>query len=269
MEPERPEVYERIPWETLEKKSNDRQWLFYAVAGAIALGALAYSFVRSQPAAVAPLSEPQPDVSTTVAPVVDSSVPEVDSPVLMAEADLYAVDPDRLIDQAMAHAEWFAVEYFSVDGSAESGELIGSLLPEGVPPPEAPEGVQVFVDWARAQSATQLGPTSFEVEVLVRSLLSTGEGGFTRQAPQLALVPVAIGEDGLARVTSPPIIRAAAHPTPAPLGLTDVPEEIRVHMESTHGQVVGGIQVDEGIWRLVVMTTGVDGVIRPVTTVYP
>jgi hypothetical protein len=269
MEPERPEVYERIPWETLEKKSSDRQWMFYAVAGAIALGALAYSFVRSQPAAVAPVSEPQPEVSTSVAPVVDSSVPEVHSPVLMAEADLYAVDPDRLIDRAMAHAEWFAVEYFSVDGSAESGDVIASLLPEGVPPPEAPEGVQVFVDWARAQSATELGATSFEVEVLVRSLLSRDEGGFTRQTPQLALVPVTIGEDGLPRVTSPPIIRAVPHQIPAPLELTDVPEQIRAQLESTHGQVVGGIQVDEGSWRLVVMTAGVDGVIRPVTMVYP
>ena len=35
MEPERNEVYERIPWETLEEKKPDRQWLMLAVAGAI------------------------------------------------------------------------------------------------------------------------------------------------------------------------------------------------------------------------------------------
>ena len=41
MEPERNEVYERIPWETLEDKKPDRQWITLGVAGAIVLGAVA------------------------------------------------------------------------------------------------------------------------------------------------------------------------------------------------------------------------------------
>ena len=35
MEQERNEVYERIPWETLDQKKGDRQWIMFAVAGAI------------------------------------------------------------------------------------------------------------------------------------------------------------------------------------------------------------------------------------------
>ncbi|HSK06208.1 MAG TPA: hypothetical protein VK990_01725, partial [Acidimicrobiia bacterium] len=53
MEPERNEVYERIPWETLEEKKSDRQWMTLAIAGAIVLGALAYSFMSNRPPAIA------------------------------------------------------------------------------------------------------------------------------------------------------------------------------------------------------------------------
>lgn len=120
MESEREEVYERIPWETLEKKGGDRQWMVYAIAGAVTLGALAYSFIRNQPL---PPARADQSVVTTIAastattagrPATPSSVA---SPVVVAEADLYAVDPERLVDRAAAHAEWVAVEYVSYDGS--------------------------------------------------------------------------------------------------------------------------------------------------------
>lgn len=266
MEPERTEVYERIPWETLEKRGNDRQWMVYAVAGAVTLGALAYSFTRNQPlpsaSADAPVATTVP--AATVTSNMGSTPSTMTSPIVVAEADLYAVDPERLIDQAGSHAEWFAVEYVSIDGSEESRETLSSLLPSGVPLPVSTEGVQVFVDWAGTQAVTQTGPLSFDVEVLVRSLSSAEETGFVRQAPLLVGVEVEIGEDGLARVVAAPTVRPAPTGEPAAVSLVELPPEVAALIEG-QGEIVGGLQLADGSWEVVVMAEGGDGVRRPVT----
>jgi hypothetical protein len=266
MEPDRQEVYERIPWETLEKKGGDRQWLVYAVAGAVVLGALAYSFVRNQPTAAPP---PPPTIAAQTAPAttapsnMDSTPSTVAGPLVVAEADLYAVDPERLVDQAASHAEWFAIEYMAYDGSVQSQETLRSLLPVGLPLPEAPGDTQVFVDWARAKSVIQAGPTSFQVEVLIRSLVSSSESGFIRQAPAVVSVSVEVGEDGKAGVVSAPTIVPVEPAGSVDLGLVEVPEEIASQVAS-QGEVLGGRQDSDGSWEIVVMAKGADGVKRPV-----
>lgn len=266
MEPERQETYERIPWETLEKKSGDRQWIVYAVAGAVVLGALAYSFMRNQPVpppvAEPPVAAPSTVPATTTPSNASSTPSTVASPVVVAEADLYAVDPERLVDQVVAHAEWVAVEYMAVDGSEQSREVLTSLLPSGTPLPEAPEGVQVFVDWVRARSVTQTGPTSFDVGVLVRSLASGSDGGFVRQPPSLVTMAVEVAGNGMPKVTSVPTLEPVAAVTPDELTLSQPPEDVVSDVES---EVVGGVQRADGGWDLVVMLAGADGVVRPVT----
>lgn len=266
MEPERQETYERIPWETLEKKSGDRQWMVYAVAGAVVLGALAYSFMRNQPVPP-PVAEPPAPVASTVpeatTPSIASSTPStMASPVVVAEADLYAVDPERLVDQVVAHAEWVAIEYMAVDGSEQSRQILTSLLPSGTPLPEAPEGVQVFVDWVRARSVTQTGPGSFDVGVLVRSLASGADGAFVRQPPSLVSMSVEVAGDGMPRVTSVPTLEQAAPGPPVELALSQPPEDV---VSDVEGEVVGGVQRVDGGWDLVVRLAGPDGVVRPVT----
>ncbi len=267
MEQERDEVYERIPWETLEKKGGDRQWLVYAVAGAVVLGALAYSFMRNQPAAPPP---PEAVEASTAPPATVTSSPEptpstVTSPIVVAEADLYAVDPDLLAGQAASHAEWFAVEYVAFDGSERSTEVLGMLLPAGLPTPDAPEGTQVFVDWAGVREMTQIGPVTFDVEVLVRSLVSRGDSGFARQAPQVVTVEVTIGDDGAARVTAAPLVATADPGSPSEAGLVPLPEPLAAQLEAEYGDVIGGTVREDGTWKVVVMTEGPDGVRRPVT----
>lgn len=265
---DRQEVYERIPWETLEKRGGDRQWLVYAVAGAVTLGALAYSFVRNQPSAAPPaqvaVTTSVPAAGTTMAaPAATPST--VTTPVVVAEADLFAIDPERLFEQAAGHAEWFAVEYVAVDGSEQSRETLSALLPEGVPLPSAPEGTQVFVDWARARSVTQTGPTTFDVDVLVRSLSSVGDDGFTRQAPLLLAVEIEIGDDGEPVVSRAPTLSNPVT-TPAPgIGLAPVPEEVLASIDAGEGEIVGGVQNPDGTWVVVAMVTYGDGVSRPVT----
>lgn len=270
MDQEPQEVYERIPWETLEKQGSDRQWLLIAIAGAVALGALAYSFVKSQP-----MTTPPPEVEaipvTVAAPgsVSPAPVGTVASPLVVAEADLYAINPERLIDRVAAHAEWFAVEYFTVDGSEQSRLTLGTLMPAGVPLPESPLGTQVFVDWVGTQVVSEVAPLAYEVEVVVRSLLSTEETGFVRQPTTILTIEITIGEDGLARVARPPIISTPSAITPLAMALTAVPAHISSEVESLHGPVVGGEPLADGRWRVVAMVAGADGVQRPATIIVP
>lgn len=274
MEPERPEVYERIPWETLERGSRDRNWIVYAVAGAVTLGALTYSFMRSQPEVLPPATTPTgAAVSTVPATTAASnigSLPEsVESPVVVAEADLYAVDPQRLAAQAASHAEWFAVEYIAVDGTDKSREQLAGLLPTGVPLPEAPEGTQVFVDWAGATSVTETEPGVFRVAVLVRSLLSNDEQGFERQSPVQVEVDVVVGDDGQPRVASAPSVQLPTTTAPVEGTSEPVPEEIAAELAESYPRVVGGVERPDGGWDVVVMGAGADGVLRPMTVSVP
>ncbi len=266
MEPERQEVYERIPWETLEKKSNDRQWLLYSVAGAVVLGALAYSFMRNQPVPAPPatIAASSAPASTTAAVPAAPQASTVDSPVVVAEADLYAVDPERLIDQAATHAEWFAVEFVSYDGSEQSSATLSGLLPSDAPLPEAPDGTQVFVDWARAASVTRTGPVSFDVEVLIRSLVSTGEQGFLRQPARSLTVNVMVDDEDGPRVAGLPGLSVVEPSNGPDLGLTELPDEVAGAVSTDDGDPVGGVRDANGNWQIVVMTEGTDGVRRPV-----
>jgi hypothetical protein len=268
MEQERDEVYERIPWETLEKKGSDRQWLLYAVAGAVVLGALVYSFMRNQPA---PMPPPAVDAAATSVPattattVLPAAVPStVATPMVVAEADLYAVDPERLVDQAAAHAEWLAVEFVSYDGSDQSSQTLSGLLPGGVPLPDAPDGAQVFVDWARASAITQTGPTTFDVDVLIRSLVSTGEGGFQRQPPRVLSVTVEIDDRSGALVTHIPTLRPVEPVAGTEVAITDLPADVMASIDPALGEPIGGIAASDGTWEVVVMEEGIDGVRRPV-----
>ncbi len=269
MDEERQEVYERIPWETLEKQGGDRQWLVIAVAGAVAVGALAYSFTKSQPA---PASVPNPVAAAVTDPPVTMAVAPVttlQTPLVMAEADLYAIDPERIIDQAKALAEWFAVEYFAVDGSDQSQATLGSLMPSGVPLPEAPAGTQVFVDWVGVQSVTETAPLAYDIEVLVRSLMAQGDGGFVRQPTRVATIGVVIGDDGLPRVARPPAITTPTALSPMTMLLTPLPVTLQEQVESAYGLVVGGEQLEDGRWRVVAMVEGIDGVRRPTIITVP
>jgi hypothetical protein len=265
---EREEVFERIPWETLEKPPRDHNWLVMALAGAVAVGALAYSLTRNQPQQ--PMAEPA--VSSTGILTTDpppGSIGTVASPLVVAEADLYAVDEERLLDEVMAHAEWFVVEYFSYDGSDASRLTLTSLLPEGIPLPEAAEGTQVFVDWVGAGPATEISPLVYQVGVMVRSLVSGPDGGFTRQPPIRVVVEVRVDPEGRASITRPPIIEPAPVSSPDPMVLTPLPDQLRAEVEAAHGPVIGGEQLADGGWRVVVMVSDADGVTRPRTITVP
>jgi hypothetical protein len=274
--PERGEVYERIPWEMLDQKKGDRQWLVFAAAGAVVLGALAYSFMSNRSQAVPAV---QPVATGLPAPPAGSPVPVIPvapqapiptSPVIVAEADLYAVDPERLIDSAVAHAEWFITEYFTLDGSVQHTETLAALMPVGIPHPTAEEGTRVFVESVAAVEVEELQPLHYEVGVLVRYLKAVGEEGYQRQPPMLATVGVVVGEGG-PRVTLPPQVAAVTPLEPVQPALTEVPTDVAALVPAQSGatEILGGTPRVGGGWTVVALVAGNDGIVRPISVIVP
>jgi hypothetical protein len=273
MEPERNEVYERIPWETLEEKKSDRQWLMFGVAGAIVLGALAYSFMSNRMAPL-PVVTTLPEAQETALPdtLPAQALPPTasTSPIVTAEADLYAIHPERVVDRVAAHAEWFVAEYLTVDGSEQSRATLASLMPAGVPLPSPPEGTRVFVEWVRAVSVEETAPLAYRVTVLVRSLAAEGEGAYVRQAPLEVAVDISLSAEA-PQVLMPPEVHPAPAGTAHELILVPVPDEIGAAalLQSGGSEVIGGAQGADGGWRVVLLAPGPDGVTRPVTVSVP
>ncbi|MGB7859631.1 MAG: hypothetical protein WBM90_03965 [Acidimicrobiia bacterium] len=269
---DRDEIYERIPWETLERKSGDRQWLILAIAGAITIGAVAYAVAQNRPLPVPPTPAAAPtalaDSTSPPNGTTQEAVSSAALPPVIAEADLFAVDESEMRNQASGLAEWFAIEYFSVDGSSESAGSLAALLPAGLPLPEAADGTQVFVDWVGATEVRQVGPAEYEVDVIVRSLRSGSDAAFVRQPPRLAVVILTLGQDGTLNIAAPPVVRAlSAVPTPA-MSLGELPDEVQLQVADQE-RVIGGAPLSDGRWRVVAMVAGVDGVSRPETILVP
>lgn len=271
MDTERNEVYERIPWETLEAKGGDRQWWMFALAAAIVLGALAYSFMSNRApaepqAAVGPPEATLPPVSVTVAAVVSPVAPPPPAAPVVAESDLYAVDPERLIDLAAAQAEWVAAEFVGVDGSDTSRAALAALLPAGLVIPEPPASVRVFVEWVRAMEVEEIASGRYRVRVLVRSLRADGEEAYQRQPPMIATVEVEVGENGV-RAVMPPTLEPAPTSEQLPLALQEVPPEIQAQLGEV--EIQGGIPLPSGGWQVVIDAPGPDGLVRSMTVTLP
>jgi hypothetical protein len=278
VEQERNEVYERIPWETLEEKKPDRQWLMFGIAGAVVMGALAYSFMSNRPssppvATSAPIAQstslPEPAPAQSNPPAVPGPVPPA-SPVVTAEADLYAIHPERVVDSVAAHAEWFVAEYLTVDGSDQANSALSSLMPAGVPLPVAPEGARVFVEWVRTSTVEEIAPLVYRATVLARSLAAEGDGVYQRQAPIEVIVDISVAAES-PQVILPPALEAPTVGAVAEPALVEVPTEVgAAALEQSGGsEIIGGVQADGGTWQVVLLATGADGVSRPVTVPIP
>lgn len=236
---ERNEIYERIPWDAIDRPAPDRRWLAYAVAGAIALGSITYSFmsrpVAPSMATATTIGLAAPSTTQRPASGPDEGIPteQAPPPLVVSEADLMAVDPTALAELAVAHAEWFAYEYIGFDGSTRSSELLQTMMPADIALPESPSGNQVWVDWARAMEVRQLSPSLTEVDVVVRSLMAAPGGEFERLPARKVSLVISIDGEGVPAVSSAPVISEASNGLGA------------------------------AVWDQVAMVTGIDGVIRP------
>jgi hypothetical protein len=272
MDEQNQEVYERIPWETLEQRGRDKQWVMLGVAAAVVAGSLGFTFMSNRsippPSPVSTVADSASPTPSTLAPAPPAAPLPGPAPSVVAEADLYAVDPDRLRSAAAAHARWVIREYLAHNGSLDENMILRSLLPTDVPLPSLPEGVLVFVEWVDSVSVEEVDVGAYRVEVLARYMISTDGGDYQRVDPELFSVEVGVVDGEPHLLSAPSAIPLEAVVTDG-LGLDAVPDEVAANVETLRpgSQIVGG-QIDgSGTWKVVVVASGPGGILRPETIV--
>lgn len=182
------EIFERIPWDSLEEKP-ERRWMAYLLAAVVVLGAVGVSLGRqmgSSPAAppsasMAPImtSASTPEALPSPSPTA-AAAPEMDA--TWSEADLMALPAEWLEMSAAAMAEWFVVEFFTREEPGED---------------------RSFVDWARTREIEWVAPSLVEVTVLVRRLAAAGDGPYQRLGTEAWVVTTELTDDGWTVVQGP------------------------------------------------------------------
>ena len=241
------EIFERIPWDALEKP-RDRRWIVYLVAAAVVMGAIGVSVGRGMitvgPSPTTAPSVPQtPDPTTppdVTAPV--ATAPEI--PTTWTEADLMAVPAETLEDSAAVMAEWFIVDYFTRDGGNSDA------------------GGRSFVEWAAVVDCKWVSSSVMELTVVVRRLAAEGNDPYQRIPVEGWQVTTELGDEGWVVVQGPV---ATAAPDPAvDLVPLDGPVPAEVASPGADGTAHGAMEI-EGGWIVEVDWTdaaGLDWLIR-------
>ena len=171
------EEHEEIPWAMLvdhERRSRSR--LLYGVAVAVLIlivAVTAFRWFGDRRHGEAPAAAVEVAVPTTVPPAPTTT--------LLSEAALIVSDESVGERAAVARAEWFVTDFFTMDGSA-APELAGAF-PADAALPELPQltgdPAVSYVEWARAY-ATRPHPGGLVVTVLFRTLYENGEQRYER-----------------------------------------------------------------------------------------
>ncbi len=208
--------YEEIPWSTL--LTEDRQgrtktlYLAAAVIAAVVVGFVGIRWLTApghgDDAALA-----APVESTTTEVVTEASTSSSTSTTgVLSEADLMAVQPSIAELSAVARAEWFVTDYFTVDGPIPE-ELISAFVNDAaLPSLSATDDADIsYVEWARA---FDIRPTArgYAVSVVFRSLTEEPDGAFIRSPVRAVDVLVAVDGGQTAIVDLPiPIMPPVYH----------------------------------------------------------
>ena len=192
------EVFERIPWESLER-TRDLRWWIYVAAAALVMGAIGVTLGRGwAPVEPVPVvagdSVPATSTLSTSPSTMVSVPPPVPDPTVAAppstiwsEADLMAVPEERLEAAAETVATWFLVERFTRDD--ETGRS--------------------FVEWAGALETRWVTTTTARVTMVVRRLAAEGEKAYVRVPDETWAVDLELGDTGWVVSNGPVAIEAA------------------------------------------------------------
>ncbi len=235
-----PQDYEQIPWSHLVPVQKDRSLQLAVAAVAIIAVALAVIYLMRRPPAATPViaaTTTAPTVAEVAAPAetgFETPTTTVASlgPQVYSEADLMAVLPPPGSDDtlmAIARAEWFVTDYFTVDGDASLGDGVNALLPDVVDLP-ATDGTAIsYVEWARAVDVVDHLDGSFDVTVWFRTLVGDVDDGFSRtdvRAVDVRLVTDDLGRMAVADVPVAATVPGAGLGPPWPKGQSPPPEVV-------------------------------------------
>ena len=198
--------YEEIPWSTLltEHRQGRAKTLYMAAAVivAVVVGFVGVRWLTApghgeQQALAAPV-----ETTTTEAPVVETE--SSTTTAVLSEADLMAVVPAVAELAAVARAEWFVTDYFTVDGPMPE-ELISAFVNDATVPelPDGDENGISYVEWARAFDVRPM-MSGYAISVVFRSLTEEPDGAFVRGPVRAVDVLIAV-EDGETAVAELPI----------------------------------------------------------------
>ncbi len=234
------QVSEHLPWEHLTiPPSRDRRFLIYGVAGGPVVVILLVVVLRqvnspspAELAPVIPVTVTSAEATSTDAATQDtassvtsppSTVPLAgpEAPLQISEADLRAVEPGNVEREVAARAEWFVLEFFTLDpsdpwqGRVEAAS--GLELPNDLVPNASDDLAVSYVEWTRAASIQQIGEYLFEAFVLIRRLVASDGVTFRRLPVEQVAVHFETFPDGRIRAASLPRFTIPDDSQPAPL----------------------------------------------------
>ena len=198
--------YEEIPWSTLlTEHRQGRAKTIYLAAAVIVAVVVGFVGIRwftapghgEQPALAAPV---ETTTTETAAIEPESSTTTVG----LSEADLMAVVPAVAELAAVARAEWFVTDYFTVDGPIPEELITAFVNDAAIPDLPTGDGAGIsYVEWARA---FDVRPTTsgYVISVVFRSLTEEPDGAFVRGPVRAVDVLIAV-EDGETAVVELPI----------------------------------------------------------------
>jgi hypothetical protein len=200
------EERELIPWSSLVAETDrgfDRRWLVAAALVGFVLVAGVVLSLRDR-------GQPAP-ATGAVATTTTSSMAAIEpSPAMVVtEEELTArtvdVHGSDEVPVVAARAEWFTMDWFTVDGSAETqrslraalaDDLVASSLPHDDP------GPQTFVEWARTVHVDHIDEDAYEVIVLFRTIHAS-DSGFERDPVRAVSFSVSTSEGRVAVARMP------------------------------------------------------------------
>ena len=222
------QVSEHLPWENLTiPPASDRRFLMYGVAAGLVIAVLGIVVIRQ-------FDRPSPEELTPVTPVtaVEEAAPirevtpiqqeevsgpvatlalaEPEAPTELSEADLRAVEPGSEQQEVAAQAEWFVLEFFTLDPSEPWRDRVQtasglSLSPDLAPSTPGTTAVS-YVEWTRTRSVEQIGQDAYRATVLIRRLVAADGADFRRLPTERATVVLRMGPDGRIRAASLPVL---------------------------------------------------------------
>jgi len=240
LDEELPQEYEQIPWSHLVPVQKDRSIQLALLVVAIVGALLAIVFFMRRSSSTIPVAAEPAATTPTVAVVeqttiavpeapVDPEPPQtaVPQPQIYSEADLMAVLPPRPELEAIARAEWFVTDFFTVDGDQALADSVAAALPDAIALPTGDGQAISYVEWARAVAVADNLDGSYEVTVWFRTLAGAADNGFDRTGVRAVEVRLVTDELGRLAVADMPVVAGVAPPGVAsawPVAVTANPE---------------------------------------------
>ena len=238
------QIGEHLPWEHLTiPPSPDRRFLIYGLAAGLVIAVLGVVVVRQLQGPstedltpVTPVTMQHETVaaeevttnprSVVTQPPVTMALAEPEAPRELSEADLRAVEPGSIQREVSARAEWFVLEFFTLDPSDPWRDRVemasGLKLPSDLAPDTSGSPAVSYVEWTHTRSVNQTGENTFQASVLIRRLVAPDGATFHRLPTEWVDVLLQLEPDGRIRAVSLPEVTAPATGELVPLQEEDL-----------------------------------------------